>query len=441
MRAGLKNDTLGTLLFPRDPVGNAPALIHALAAAFPAKQGSYLLGLLARIGWFTPTLVLFDLALILEFGARTRLLVLGRISALLPSPDNDLMRLILDSMGVIDFDAGHGGDRRRARRFAAGAQVRDDRCDGAARALELGPGSGFILAVGGFNPHFAPAGRPAGAAARGHRAELRATTRGCICDAYFADHLEHRAVRRPRAALRRGLRLQRRRRHRLRRAGASIAPLQFVADFHAKVQLKHGSTTCSWSASKASSKGQAAARQRQGDLLDLLVRLHRALRQDPGRRRSAAAAAGHRRARATPAGAGQPAELDRAARARPHPGRGASGRAAGQQPLVLDPLGRLLVKQQVVPLNTGRDIETFGGAPVSGRAALPARGHVEWSEPAHRHRAGPVRTGPVLRAERRREAGGAVVRDDGRGADLRRQRPSASTPASSSLRRCSTSRS
>ena len=33
---------------------------------------------------------------------------------------------------------------------------------------------------------------------------------------------------------------------------------------------------------------------------------------------------------------------------------------------MLDPLGRLQVKQQVVPLNTGRDIDIFGGAPVRG---------------------------------------------------------------------------
>jgi hypothetical protein len=33
---------------------------------------------------------------------------------------------------------------------------------------------------------------------------------------------------------------------------------------------------------------------------------------------------------------------------------------------VLDPLGQLVVQQQVVPLNTTRDITTFGGAPVDG---------------------------------------------------------------------------
>jgi hypothetical protein len=34
--------------------------------------------------------------------------------------------------------------------------------------------------------------------------------------------------------------------------------------------------------------------------------------------------------------------------------------------LMLDPLGHIAVKQQVVPLNTARDIEIFGGAPVAG---------------------------------------------------------------------------
>src|SRR5688572_6504785 len=106
LRAGLKSDTLTTLLFPRDPAANATAIVRALASAFPAKAGSYLLGLLARICWGTPTLIQFDLALILELGARTRLLTLGRVTALLPSPDNDLVRLKLDAIGVLDFDAG-----------------------------------------------------------------------------------------------------------------------------------------------------------------------------------------------------------------------------------------------------------------------------------------------------------------------------------------------
>jgi hypothetical protein len=40
--------------------------------------------------------------------------------------------------------------------------------------------------------------------------------------------------------------------------------------------------------------------------------------------------------------------------------------SSGGTALVLDPLGRLTVRQQVVPLNTGRDIDRFGGSPLAG---------------------------------------------------------------------------
>jgi hypothetical protein len=39
---------------------------------------------------------------------------------------------------------------------------------------------------------------------------------------------------------------------------------------------------------------------------------------------------------------------------------------AANAPLALDPLGQLSVKQSVLPLNTDRDLDTFGGAPISG---------------------------------------------------------------------------
>ena len=40
--------------------------------------------------------------------------------------------------------------------------------------------------------------------------------------------------------------------------------------------------------------------------------------------------------------------------------------AGAGAPIVLDPLGQLRVSQLVVPLNTARDIDLFGGAPVAG---------------------------------------------------------------------------
>jgi hypothetical protein len=45
--------------------------------------------------------------------------------------------------------------------------------------------------------------------------------------------------------------------------------------------------------------------------------------------------------------------------------------------LVLDPLGNLLVKQQLVPLNTTRDIDTFGGAPLAGARRFNVQARLE----------------------------------------------------------------
>ncbi|MET0333342.1 MAG: DUF6603 domain-containing protein, partial [Rhizobacter sp.] len=241
LRAGLKAGTLSQLLFPRDPVGNAPATIAALEAAFPSRQGSYLLGLLVRIGWFTPTLVTLDLALILEFGARRRLLALGRISALLPKPENDLVRLVMDAMGVIDFDAGTAAidavlvDSRLAHQFP----ITGEAALRAGFGAGFGAGSNFVLAVGGLNPHFTP---PAGFP-RLQRAAIALSSGNnprLLCEAYFAitANTVQFGARASLYASAIGFSVE----------GdigfdvlLQLAPLHFIAGYHAKLQLKRGS--------------------------------------------------------------------------------------------------------------------------------------------------------------------------------------------------------
>src|SRR4030095_1558612 len=100
------------------------------------------------------------LAPILGCGARQRLLALGRISALLPSAQNDLIRLNLDAIGVIDFDAGTAAidaelvDSRLAHKFPITGS--------AALRAGFGEGPGFVLAGGGVQPRFAPPHNGAG---------------------------------------------------------------------------------------------------------------------------------------------------------------------------------------------------------------------------------------------------------------------------------------
>ncbi len=374
LRAGLKTDMLRTLLFPRDPVANAPALIQALSAAFPAKPGSYLLGLMARITWFTPPLVQMDLALIRELGARERLLVLGRASALLPSADNDLIRLNMDALGVLDFDAGTLEadavlvDSRLVHKFPiTGSAALRARWPAGGGGLA---GSHFVLAVGGLNPRFAaPAGFPtldrvAIALSSGENPRL-------ICDAYFAitpNTVQFGA----RASLY------------AKGAGftvtgdlgfdalVTIVPPHFIVDFHALVQLKYKSRNLFKVALDGTLEGPLPLRIAAKAKFKILwfsftVRFAFTLADGSASRSIAAISL--------------ETELEKALT---DPANWSTRRAPGvvhgvalrslpaNAGLVLDPLGQLVVQQQVVPLNTHRDIDTYGGAPIAGRRRFTA---------------------------------------------------------------------
>ena len=241
-----------------------------------------------------------DLALILEFGARQRLLALGRISALLPSADNDLVRLNMEAMGVIDFDAGTAAidavlvDSRLAHKFPiTGA---------AALRAGLRRGPGFVLAVGGFNPRFAPPAnvpaleRVAIALSSGNNPRL-------ICEAYFA--ITSNTVQfGARAALYASA------------AGFSVegdvgfdvlvqlAPLHFIADFHARLQLKRGSHNLFMVKVNGALEGPRPLRVSGKATFEILwCDFTRALRQDAGRGRAPPLPPAVERARAAHAGA------------------------------------------------------------------------------------------------------------------------------------------
>lgn len=390
LKAGLKTDSLRTLLLPKDPVANAPALIQALAAAFPAKRGSYLLGLLARITWFTPTLVQMDLALIRELGARERLLVLGRVSALLPSADNDLIRLNLDAVGVLDFDAGTLEadavlvDSRLVHRFPiTGSGALRARWPGPGRAEDGSALSGthFVLAVGGLNPRYhAPAGFPD--LERVTLALCSGDNPRLICRAYFAvtaNTVQFGADASLHASA----------------AGftvngdlgfdalVSVVPPHFIVDFHASVQLKYKSHNLLKVGLDGTLEGPLPLRVAARAKFEILwwsftVRFDFTL------------AGGS-------AGVEGPASIllkDELIKALQDPANWSTRRPAGvahgvalrslapNAGLVLDPLGQLMVRQQVAPLNTGRDIDTYGGAPVAGDRRFSLEGRLPSAPPA-----------------------------------------------------------
>lgn len=158
LRTGLKNQTLGSILFPADPVRNAPQIISDLRTVFPAVRGRHVFGPMALITWGVPTLLTLEIGVLIELPEPVRVVILGRLQALLPDAERALVRVRMDAIGIIDFDTDD---------VSLDATLYDSRIlsfvltgDMALRA-NWGRQPNFVLAIGGFNPRFpAPAGFP-----------------------------------------------------------------------------------------------------------------------------------------------------------------------------------------------------------------------------------------------------------------------------------------
>ncbi|WP_326557645.1 DUF6603 domain-containing protein [Micromonospora sp. NBC_01796] len=153
LRAGARTGSLNALMFPNDPVGRAAEVVATAGSVFPVAVGRYVLGPMARLGWGTPTLLTFDLGLVLELPAPMRLVVLGRLRMALPDDKHPLVKINMDVLGVIDFDAGEASiDASLYDSQVVGFPISGDM----AMRMSWGDRPSFALSAGGFNPRFQP---------------------------------------------------------------------------------------------------------------------------------------------------------------------------------------------------------------------------------------------------------------------------------------------
>jgi len=361
LRAGLKSQALESVMFPADPVRNAAQILSNISGLFPAAAGHYLFGPMVQIGWGTPALITAEVALVLEFGARRRLLILAQVRSVLPRPDRDLVRLQMDAVGVLDFDQSRAAldatlhDSRLLNKFALTGDM--------AMRLKWESSPNFALAVGGLHPAFNPPpnfpklARLALNLSAGDNPRLR-------CEAYFAltSNTVQFGARAELYAAAAGFSVH----------GAigfdvliQFDPFAFLAEFHAQLQLKRGSTNLFkvelkgtlagprplhlkgkatfsilwWDVSFRVDKVLVAGEQPPlPEPLEVLPRLHEAL--------------------ANPANW----TTNLPARGRPLVELRAAATVAAE--VRLHPLGSLTIKQGVVPLNV--DISRFGQAAPAG---------------------------------------------------------------------------
>jgi len=160
LEAGLKSHALDRIMFPPDPVANAPAIVSVAGSVFPPLRDHLVVGPMVQIVWGAAQLVRIELALIFEFPTPGRLFILGKLKATLPLPQFAVIKIEVDVIGEIDF----GRKQAFVHAVLVDSKIAGFPLSGAAALLlRWGDDPVFILAFGGVHPRyqqFLPTGFP-----------------------------------------------------------------------------------------------------------------------------------------------------------------------------------------------------------------------------------------------------------------------------------------
>jgi hypothetical protein len=155
LHAGLRAHTLNSVLFPPDPIANAPQIVSNVRSFFPPANGRFVFGPMLKLGWGTPTLITLAVGAILEVPDPVRLAIIGLVDVGLPTEDIALVALHVDVLGTIDFGV---------KKLSIDGSMYDSHVliysisGDLAFRLSWGSDPNFVFSLGGFNPHFNTAG-------------------------------------------------------------------------------------------------------------------------------------------------------------------------------------------------------------------------------------------------------------------------------------------
>lgn len=153
LRDAMRAHHLDSILFPPDPVKDAPQIISDIRTIFPPTQGRYVFGPMLEVGWGTPSLLTLEVGVILEVPDPVRIALLGRLHMALPDDDAALILVQIDILGTLDFGI---------KLLTIDGSLYDSRVllyqlygDMALR-LSWGDHPDFAVSMGGFHPRFTP---------------------------------------------------------------------------------------------------------------------------------------------------------------------------------------------------------------------------------------------------------------------------------------------
>lgn len=176
LQAAMRTRALDDVLFPADPVADAPRILSRYRQFFPYEEGTLVLGPVLEFRYNKPALATARIGFIVEIGdalsagpARlSSISLIGQLLAELPARElgkPTLLKLLVDVVGFYDFEAERLLIRARLRDSFVGVStgMRVDLAGELVLAMSFGAQPSFVLAAGGFHPAFRdlPPGVPA----------------------------------------------------------------------------------------------------------------------------------------------------------------------------------------------------------------------------------------------------------------------------------------
>ncbi len=166
--AGMKTGALDDILFPANPVADAPRIINRYRQIFPIEPDTLLLGPMLELAFSKPPVVYVRLGLLFEVRnalggdkpiALTKVVLLGQLLAQLPPRDTGapaILRLLVDIVGFYDAQEKFLMIRARLRDSFVGIEgfARLNLSGELLLAMRFGDDPSFVLSAGGFHPAF-----------------------------------------------------------------------------------------------------------------------------------------------------------------------------------------------------------------------------------------------------------------------------------------------
>lgn len=165
---GMKTGVLDDILFPVDPVGDAPRIINRYRQLFPLEPDSLVLGPMLELAFSTPPIVYVRLGLLFEVRnalggdkptALTKVVLIGQLLAQLPPKATGspaILKLLIDVVGYYDAQEKFLMIRARLRDSFVGIEgfATLNLSGELLLAMSFGDSPSFVLSAGGFHPAF-----------------------------------------------------------------------------------------------------------------------------------------------------------------------------------------------------------------------------------------------------------------------------------------------